>query len=86
MNKILAFLTFLFCVNTAFGQGIPSSGGSSSSATEENEEDEKKVEDMEAGGANILILKGWGKSEMAERKIRQASIRAIGVDIKDSRT
>ncbi len=41
----------------------------------------KKVEEAEENGANILILKAWGKSKLAENKIRQASIKAIGTDI-----
>jgi hypothetical protein len=52
---------------------------------EEIIDDEKKLEESESRGANILVLKGWGKSKMAERKIRQASIKAVGVDMKETR-
>lgn len=40
-----------------------------------------KVAELEEEGANITILRAWGKSEMAERKIRAASIKAIGTEI-----
>lgn len=41
----------------------------------------KKVKEQELEGANILIIKGWGKSKLAEDKIRAASIKAIGTDM-----
>ena len=44
--------------------------------------DEAVLSAMEDSGANIIILKGWGRSAAAERKIREASIKAIGTDIK----
>lgn len=40
-----------------------------------------KIKQMEEQGISILLLKPWGKSEMAERKIRKASITAVGSDI-----
>lgn len=44
-------------------------------------QDEEKIAELESEGANILILKGWGSSDMAERKIKTAAIKAIGTDI-----
>ncbi|MGM0441150.1 MAG: hypothetical protein ACQEQC_01860 [Elusimicrobiota bacterium] len=41
----------------------------------------QKIEEAEERGANILILKAWGKSKLAKNKIRRASIKAIGADI-----
>ena len=45
-------------------------------------DDMEKVNKFEEAGANIVILKGWGKSKLAKEKTRQASIKAMGVDIK----
>ena len=39
------------------------------------------VERLEEAGANITILKPWGRSEMADRKIRAAAVKAIGTEI-----
>ncbi len=39
------------------------------------------VEELEEAGANIMILKGWGRSQMAGRKITSASVKAIGAKI-----
>jgi hypothetical protein len=44
-------------------------------------DDIKTVEEMEESGANIIVMKGWGRSELANNKIRNASIKAIGVDL-----
>ncbi len=43
--------------------------------------DIEKIEGLEEKGANILILKSWGKSKLSERKIRSATVKAIGTDI-----
>jgi hypothetical protein len=43
--------------------------------------DVKEIEVLEEKGANILIIKEWGRSKMANNKIRNASIKAIGVDM-----
>jgi len=32
-------------------------------------------------GANILLLKAWGISELSKKRIREASIKAMGVDL-----
>ena len=32
-------------------------------------------------GANILLLKAWGISESSKKRIRDASIKAMGVDL-----
>ena len=48
---------------------------------EEIIEDVSAVEELEEAGANITILKAWGSSKLAERKIRAASIKAIGTEI-----
>jgi len=47
--------------------------------------DEDRISGLEAGGAAVLIIKAWGRSKMSRKKIREASIRALGMDIlKDS--
>ncbi|NLB34925.1 MAG: hypothetical protein GX817_03785 [Elusimicrobia bacterium] len=48
---------------------------------EEIIDDVSAVEELEEAGANITILKAWGSSELADRKIRAASIKAIGTEI-----
>jgi len=48
--------------------------------------DIEKIEELESSGVNILILKGWGKSDMAKDKIRNASIKAIGIDMSKQET
>ncbi len=48
---------------------------------EEIIDNEEKIPELEDEGANILILKGWGSSDMAESKIKNAAIKAIGTDI-----
>ncbi len=40
-----------------------------------------RIEELETSGVVISILKGWGMSNMADNKIRRASIKAIGVDM-----
>ena|SRR3989339_1392191 len=44
----------------------------------------EKIHEAETRGANVLIIKGWGKSSMADIKIRKASIKAIGTEIKEN--
>ncbi len=44
-------------------------------------EDIKVLQELENRGANITVLKPWGKSEMADNKIKKASIKAMGVDM-----
>jgi vacuolar-type H+-ATPase subunit F/Vma7 len=48
---------------------------------EEIIDDISRIEEMELSGANILILKAWGVSALAKKRIRDASIRAIGAEI-----
>ena len=48
--------------------------------------DIKEIESREKEGANILLIKGWGKSDLAEEKIRAATIRAIGTEIEEEKS
>ena len=41
----------------------------------------EKLLDYEKAGIQILLLKGWGRSELAGEKIRTAAIRAVGIDL-----
>lgn len=47
-------------------------------------DNENKVEEALATGANILVLKAWEESKLSREKIRQASIKAIGIAIRDT--
>lgn len=44
-------------------------------------EEIEKIEELENSGVNILILKGWGHSAIAGKKIQNASIKAMGIDL-----
>ncbi|MFH1416380.1 MAG: hypothetical protein ABIH89_09890 [Elusimicrobiota bacterium] len=44
------------------------------------------LEKTEAAGVNIVIMRSWGRSVMAERKIRNASIKALGIDLASEKT
>ncbi len=43
--------------------------------------DMKSIQELEEKGANITVLKPWGKSELADAKIKKASVKAMGADI-----
>ncbi len=43
--------------------------------------DIRVIGEFEELGANITLLKKWGSSDMAENKIKAASIKAMGVDL-----
>lgn len=51
--------------------------------------DEDIIDDItgieEKEDANILVVKAWGKSASSMRRIRQASIKAMGVDLTRNR-
>ncbi|MBN2407677.1 MAG: hypothetical protein JXJ19_08265 [Elusimicrobia bacterium] len=44
-------------------------------------DDIARINEMEKNGLNALVIKAWGRSRMAEDRIRQASIKATGTDI-----
>lgn len=48
-------------------------------------DDMSMIEDVEESGGNVLILKPWGKSMLAKNKIRNASIKAMGMDMSENK-